>query len=515
MKIQSNNRNWIKIIDKLVVDNCLTFGQNPKLTNKKFTKYIFGTRGSLEVFNFYELRHLLLKVYPLIQSLFYKTRRNHDPMDKFIPSKKKEKKKKDLYLKKNPYTIHRIKKDRFSVTEIHKIIPPQILFASITPIFASILESAATTCQMPWHQNRWLSGAITAAISYLTDKQKWNFCFDPSHSKASIEFTQKYSFNKENIESIKEKTRFHALSRWPSLVIIPDVANNPMIVSEAKKIGVPVMGLVNSACQLDIDYPIFAQDTSIHTVHFFCHFVAALIAKEMIQIQHKLFATRKTGILKKGKLQLKKSTMLANKKPMIFSFQKLVARPRMRLRRLVKTRLTYIDLNEFDYLIDLLDGKKRWQQKKPFLKNRKYLFSFFNSILQRVTLSPINSDEMLTDLENQKRKMLNKRKLHWTDKEQKRAFLKTQTNFTTFEKILQVQWIRKGRLRYNNVNKDYYWKPLRLMVQTPYRFHLRKSVRRKWRSAFPFRKKVYRYQRYKRSWCKKFVKYFASKTLRY
>lgn len=131
------------------MDNCLTFGQNPKLTNKKFTKYIFGTRGSLEVFNFYELRHLLLKVYPLIQSLFYKTRRNHDPMDKFIPSKKKEKKKKDLYLKKNPYTIHRIKKDRFSVTEIHKIIPPQILFASITPIFASILESAATTCQMP------------------------------------------------------------------------------------------------------------------------------------------------------------------------------------------------------------------------------------------------------------------------------------------------------------------------------------------------------------------------------
>jgi len=51
--------------------------------------------------------------------------------------------------------------------------------------------------------------------------------------------------------------------------------------------------------------------------------------------------------------------MLANKKPMIFSFQKLVARPRMRLRRLVKTRLTYIDLNEFDYLIDFLDGKKR------------------------------------------------------------------------------------------------------------------------------------------------------------
>jgi len=73
------------------------------------------------------------------------------------------------------------------------------------------------------------------------------------------------------------------------------------------------MGLVNSACQLDIDYPIFAQDTSIHTVHFFCHFVAALIAKEMIQIQHKLFASRKTGILKKGKITVEKKINYACK----------------------------------------------------------------------------------------------------------------------------------------------------------------------------------------------------------
>ncbi len=131
-----------------------------------------------------------------------------------------------------------------------------------------------------------------------------------------------------------------------------------MIVSEAKKIGVPVMGLVNSACQLDIDYPIFAQDTSIHTVHFFCHFIASLIAKEMIQIQHKLFATSRTGILKKGKMQLKKTTMLANNKPMIFSFQKLVARPRARLKSLIKTRLTRVNLNDFEYLVDFLDEKK-------------------------------------------------------------------------------------------------------------------------------------------------------------
>ena len=74
-----------------------------------------------------------------------------------------------------------------------------------------------------------------------------------------------------------------------------------MIITETKKVGLPVIGLVNSGCQLSIDYPIFAQDTSIHSVYFFCHFLATLIAKEMVQIQHKLFTARKSSFLKKGK----------------------------------------------------------------------------------------------------------------------------------------------------------------------------------------------------------------------
>ena len=67
-----------------------------------------------------------------------------------------------------------------------------------------------------------------------------------------------------------------------------------MILKEARKVGLPVMGLVNSNCFLEIDYPIFAQDQTLESIHFFCHFLAVLIAKETVFLQHKRYTLQKT-----------------------------------------------------------------------------------------------------------------------------------------------------------------------------------------------------------------------------
>ncbi len=56
-----------------------------------------------------------------------------------------------------------------------------------------------------------------------------------------------------------------------------------MILTEIKKVGLPVIGLVNSDCPFEIEYPLFAQEQSFANVHFLCHFLATLLAKEMVQ----------------------------------------------------------------------------------------------------------------------------------------------------------------------------------------------------------------------------------------
>jgi ribosomal protein S2 len=311
-KIPQNlpNQNWKKIVDQLVIENCLAFGDDSKFTQKKVARYLLGTRATFEIFKLYELRYLLLKVYPFIQNLFYNPRLNSTLKIKKLWNKNY---KKQLETQRKLGT--RLPSNKWkprvriinSFVQKEKNLTPQVLFATVTPIYTDIIKAAAQICNMPSHENRWLNGSITAAISYQEDHVRWNYITDEIQAQTVFNSTKTWGLNKENSEKTKEKLKYHGESRWPSLIVIPDLSNNIMILKEAKKIGLPVMGLVNSSTPFQIDYPIFAQEQTIQSVHFFCHFLATLIAKEMVYIQHKRY------ILQKKKRKLKPKGVLLSK----------------------------------------------------------------------------------------------------------------------------------------------------------------------------------------------------------
>lgn len=306
----SSSQDWKKILDQLVIENCLAFGDNSKLTQKKVARYLLGTRTTFEIFKLYELRYLLLKVYPFIQNLFYNPRTNSTlkTEKRWNPNYQKQletQRKLGTRLPANQW------KPRVriinSFVQKEKNYTPQVLFATVTPMYTEIVKAAAQICNMPSHENRWLNGSITAAISYQEDHVRWNYITDEIQAQTVFSSAKKWGSNKENPEKTKEKLKYHGESRWPSLIIIPDLSQNIMILREAKKVGLPVMGLVNSSTSFEIDYPIFAQEQTLQSVHFFCHFLATLIAKEMVYVQHKRY------ILQKKKRKLKKKGVLKKK----------------------------------------------------------------------------------------------------------------------------------------------------------------------------------------------------------
>jgi len=110
-----------------------------------------------------------------------------------------------------------------------------------------------------------------------------------------IHFKKKFFKHKKNIAQQADQIRKYQLGRKPSLIIIPDVSNNEMIIKETNVFGIPVLGLVSSDCNNEIAYPIFANDLSIYSIHFFCHFLSSLITKEIVKNKQKLYiATKKT-----------------------------------------------------------------------------------------------------------------------------------------------------------------------------------------------------------------------------
>jgi ribosomal protein S2 len=90
-----------------------------------------------------------------------------------------------------------------------------------------------------------------------------------------------------------------------------------MILNEARKVGLPVIGLVNSDCSFEIDYPIFAQDETLQSIYFFCHFLAVLIAKETVSIQHKRYTLQKVH-KKKDLKEIEHASFLSAKDESVF-----------------------------------------------------------------------------------------------------------------------------------------------------------------------------------------------------
>jgi len=173
---------------------------------------------------------------------------------------------------------------------------PKILFATTSSIYSKIVASAAAKCHMPFHINRWRSGAITAKSAYLDDFEKWSILTNDSHDQVNNSFRKYFFKQKKNINQQAEKFSKYQGNKKPSLIIIPDVSNNEVIIKETNIKGIPVLGIINSNCYTNIAYPVFSNDLSIYSIHFFCHFVSSLITKEIIKNKHKIYNVSKKTI---------------------------------------------------------------------------------------------------------------------------------------------------------------------------------------------------------------------------
>jgi hypothetical protein len=52
------------------LQNCLPLGKQARFTSKNVTQYLLGSRNGYNLFKFNEIKHLLLKFTPLIETLF-------------------------------------------------------------------------------------------------------------------------------------------------------------------------------------------------------------------------------------------------------------------------------------------------------------------------------------------------------------------------------------------------------------------------------------------------------------
>ena len=143
----------------------------------------------------------------------------------------------------------------------------------------TVIEEA-TRCQMFYVNHRWLGGMLTnfqtirRSIQRLEklEADEANGVFDQLPKKEVIRLGREKTKLSNNLNGIKE------MKRSPDAVIITDTRKEHTAILESNKLGIPVIGIVDTNCDPQlIDFPIPGNDDAIRAIRLMCSVLATSI----------------------------------------------------------------------------------------------------------------------------------------------------------------------------------------------------------------------------------------------
>ena len=131
------------------------------------------------------------------------------------------------------------------------------------------MKEAADKSGMYYVNQRWLGGMLTnfdtirARVERLKELEEMeqNGTFDVLPKKEVILLKKEMEKLEKNLGGIKEMTEI------PGVMFVVDPKKEHIAILEAKKLGIPVVGLIDTNCNPeDLDYPIPGNDDAIRAV---------------------------------------------------------------------------------------------------------------------------------------------------------------------------------------------------------------------------------------------------------
>ncbi len=132
----------------------------------------------------------------------------------------------------------------------------------------SIFEEASR-CEMFYVQNRWLGGMLTNFQTIRQSINRLNHLNDIRDDETINLYTKKerMKLEKERIKLESNLGGIRLMNRLPGAMFVIDPKNEAIAVSEAHRLGIPVVAVVDTNCDPDeVDYPIPGNDDAIRAI---------------------------------------------------------------------------------------------------------------------------------------------------------------------------------------------------------------------------------------------------------
>ncbi len=179
----------------------------------------------------------------------------------------------------------------------------KVLFVGTKRQAAAPIETEALRSGQYYVSERWLGGMLTnfrtvkksidrykQMVEILGDEEKLSEVTKKEQARLNRE-VNKY---RRSLEGIKEMTKL------PDAMFLIDVSAEHIAVSEARRLGIPIVAIVDSNCNPEgIEYVVPGNDDAIRAIHLYCAQVAdaclagAELYNERVQAEKEAEAARK------------------------------------------------------------------------------------------------------------------------------------------------------------------------------------------------------------------------------
>ncbi len=152
-----------------------------------------------------------------------------------------------------------------------------ILFVGTKKQAQEIVEEEAKRCGMYYVNQRWIGGVLT---NFATIQLRIDYLVRLEDQQARGDFArlpkkEALKLGEEILRLNRLMGGFKEMTSLPAAIFIVDPTKDRIALAEAKRVGVPVVAMVDTNCNPDeIDYPVPANDDAVKTIRLLCSKIA-------------------------------------------------------------------------------------------------------------------------------------------------------------------------------------------------------------------------------------------------
>jgi len=152
-----------------------------------------------------------------------------------------------------------------------------VLFVGTKKQAKDVIKEEARRCDMPFVTERWLGGMLTNYKTIRNNVRRLEEleAMEADGRMASLSKKEASSLTKQRMKLEKALDGIRKMENLPKMVFIVDTRKEKIAVAEARRLGIPIVGIVDTNCDPDpIVYPVPGNDDAIRSIRLFARAVS-------------------------------------------------------------------------------------------------------------------------------------------------------------------------------------------------------------------------------------------------